>query len=174
MKRRATIAIGAILFIFTLCAYADDGDSKVKGEDVQNSTSEAVPDISTTLDIESVLEAAKQGSAAAQFELAVLYYSGEGVQQNYRKSAKWFRKAAEQGDVRAQKSLAVMYGKGRGVNQSHERAYIWASVATKYGDNDALYISKFASKNLSAKVLKSAEKRAEELFEDIQKRIADP
>ena len=41
-------------------------------------------------------KAAEQGDAKAQFNLALRYYKGEGVTQDYAEAAKWYRKAAEQ------------------------------------------------------------------------------
>ena len=37
----------------------------------------------------------------AQNHLGFMYYTGEGVAQDYQEAAKWFRKAAEQGDADA-------------------------------------------------------------------------
>ena len=42
-------------------------------------------------------KAAEQGDAAAQYNLGVIYYNGEGVTQDYAEAVKWYRKAAEQG-----------------------------------------------------------------------------
>ena len=44
---------------------------------------------------------AKQGHAAAQYMLGVMYYEGRGVLQDYKIAGKWYRKAAEQGAVKA-------------------------------------------------------------------------
>jgi len=48
---------------------------------------------------------AEQGHAVAQFSLGVMYRKGQGVSQNYKTAAKWFRLAAEQGDAAAQFNL---------------------------------------------------------------------
>ena len=42
---------------------------------------------------------AEQGSANAQFNLGGMYEYGEGVPQDYKTAAKWYRLAAEQGHV---------------------------------------------------------------------------
>ena len=42
-------------------------------------------------------EAAELGHAEAQYELAVAYSLGLGIEQNHEESMKWYRKAAEQG-----------------------------------------------------------------------------
>ncbi len=50
---------------------------------------------------ELYLKAAKQGHVDSQFNLAVLYDIGQGVEKNRQKAMYWFRKAAEQGDKQA-------------------------------------------------------------------------
>ena len=49
-------------------------------------------------------KAAEQGVAAAQYNLGVCYYKGEGVSQDYVQAVSWWCKAAEQGH-----SLAIEY-----------------------------------------------------------------
>lgn len=44
---------------------------------------------------EIVRKAADQGDASAQYNLGVMYVNGEGVTQDYKQAAKWYRKAAE-------------------------------------------------------------------------------
>lgn len=56
--------------------------------------------------IEQTQAAAKQGDAAAQFDLGFMYYFGRGFKCSEKQAAKWFKKAAEQGHVDAQKILA--------------------------------------------------------------------
>ena len=51
---------------------------------------------------------AEQGDADAQFNLGLMYRNGEGVQQDHKESAKWFRRAAEQGHAGAQSRLGFM------------------------------------------------------------------
>ena len=46
-------------------------------------------------------QAAEQGHAASQYELAVAYSIGIGVEQNDEESLKWYHKAAEQGHEEA-------------------------------------------------------------------------
>lgn len=58
---------------------------------------------------------AEQGDAAAQFKLGVMYRLGQGVAQDDKQAAAWFRKAAEQGLAVAQVNLGLLYGRaGRG------------------------------------------------------------
>ena len=66
---------------------------------------------------EDTKERAEQGDAAAQFNLALMYDSGQGVTQDYKKALKWYRLAAEQGYLSAQYNLGWMHTNGRGVIQ---------------------------------------------------------
>jgi TPR repeat protein len=77
---------------------------------------------------------AEQGVVAAEYNLAILYYNGNGVSQDYGEAAKWFRKAAEQGDAEAQYSLGILYALGgRGVPQDDAEAVRWYRRAAEQG-----------------------------------------
>src|ERR1700729_2240405 len=52
---------------------------------------------------------ADQGDTDAQYNLGIMYFTGQGTAQDPAEAAKWFRKAAEQGDVNAQYNLGAMY-----------------------------------------------------------------
>ena len=68
---------------------------------------------------------AESGDPDSQFRLAVAHYTAEGIDQDYTKSADWYRKAAEQGHARAANKLGGMYLKGRGVEKNQELAISW-------------------------------------------------
>ena len=65
---------------------------------------------------------AEQGNRDAQTGLGFFYREGKGVPQDYKESAKWFRKAAEQGDAVAQYYLGLMHANGQGVSQNYKEA----------------------------------------------------
>ena len=75
--------------------------------------------------------------AYAQYFLARMYERGEGVAQDVKVAAKWYRKAAEGGVTDAQFRLAAMYESGQGVPQDREYAYGWYSVAEHLGSTKA-------------------------------------
>ena len=60
-------------------------------------------------------QAAEQGDAGAQYQLARCYREGLGVEmdmkQNLREAAKWYRKAAGQGHAQAQQELRQLESK---------------------------------------------------------------
>jgi uncharacterized protein len=88
---------------------------------------------------EEVKAKADQGNAAAQCNLAILYYKGDGVDKDSAESAKWFRKAAEQGDDQAQYNLGVMYANGSGVPNDDTEAANWFRRAAEQGSANAQF-----------------------------------
>ncbi|MDR2673526.1 MAG: sel1 repeat family protein, partial [Opitutaceae bacterium] len=77
----------------------------------------------------SLILKAGQGDAAAQYELGVLYYNGQGVMRNFDVAAKWYRKAAEQGHAIAQYNLGRMY----------EAGWSWVAFLNTYRYQDKDY-----------------------------------
>ncbi len=73
---------------------------------------------------------AKQGDAAAQNNLGVMYKMGLGVPQDYAEAVRWWRKAAEQGHANAQYNLGLMYKNGLGVPQDEAQGYMWFKLAS--------------------------------------------
>jgi uncharacterized protein len=83
---------------------------------------------------------ANDGDAAAQFNLGLMYLTGQGVQQDDAAAALWFRKSAEQGYVLAQTNLGVLYRDGRGVAQGVTEAVMWFRKAAEQGDAVAEFL----------------------------------
>ncbi len=77
---------------------------------------------------------ADQGDPSAQFNLALLYYDGKGVPQDYTEAANWFRRAAEQDYEKAEHNLGAMYGSGKGVKRDYVQAYKWLNICAGKGD----------------------------------------
>ena len=90
-------------------------------------------------DFKETLQAAEQGNADAQFNLGVMYDTGQGVRQDYAQAVQWYRKAAEQGLADAQYNLGVMYKEGRGVRQDDAQAVQWYRKAAEQGHAKAQY-----------------------------------
>jgi uncharacterized protein len=67
-----------------------------------------------------------------------MYRQGNGVRQDYRDAAWWFRLAAEQGDIGAQIKLGEMYADGNGVPRDYVYAYLWTSIAASSLDRVAI------------------------------------
>jgi TPR repeat protein len=77
---------------------------------------------------------AEKGEAAAQFNLGLLYYEGQGVPQNFSEAARWFQESAERGYNRAQLNLGNMYAIGRGVKRDYSSSYVWLSLCAAGGN----------------------------------------
>jgi len=82
---------------------------------------------------------AESGYRPAQYNLAVLYYQGNGIAQDYSKAAEWFSRAAKQGDAQAQNNLGAMYLKGKGVTYNHKIAESWFTRSADQGTAAAQY-----------------------------------
>jgi len=76
---------------------------------------------------------AKAGDAEAQYNLAMLYRTGKGVEKDLKASFKWFQQAAEQGVSDAQYYLAHMYDNGETVEKNLSKAFEWYRKAAEQG-----------------------------------------
>ena len=83
--------------------------------------------------------AAEQGDANAQYNLGGMYDNGEGVTENDREAAKWYRLAAEQGYAKAQFGLGSMYDNGEGVPENDREAVKWYRLAAEQGHAKAQF-----------------------------------
>jgi TPR repeat protein len=69
---------------------------------------------------------AEQGHAIAQFNLALLYHSGLGVDLDEARAVDWYKKSASNGYYRAQEYLAVGYREGWfGLPKDSKQASYW-------------------------------------------------
>jgi hypothetical protein len=80
---------------------------------------------------------AEGGNPVAQYNLGVLYESGQGLPKDYKLAAEWYRKGADQGYSEAQNNLANMYAFGLGVEQNPAEAVVWMRKAAQQGQAGA-------------------------------------
>ena len=78
-------------------------------------------------------ELGELGFAKAQFNVAAMYYNGQGADRNYQEALKWYRMAADKGLKEAQFSLGDMYEHGTGVERDLGQALEWYSKAAEKG-----------------------------------------
>jgi len=79
---------------------------------------------------------AEQGDAKAQCFLATAHLTGDGVDQDWSESVKWYRKAADQGHADAQAALGSMFLRAfneEGVIEDRVQAGVWFRKAAKQG-----------------------------------------
>ena len=74
-----------------------------------------------------------------QFNLAVMYENGEGVEKDVFKAVKWYRKAAERGNTYAQFNLGLAYIQRKAVKQDEVEAVKWFYKAADQGYAAAQY-----------------------------------
>jgi uncharacterized protein len=84
-------------------------------------------------DITQLKADAQKGYASQQIELAAAYFTGNGVTQDAKQAAYWYRKAAEAGDPEAENEIGFFYQAGIGVPVDHARALHWYQLAAASG-----------------------------------------
>lgn len=85
-------------------------------------------------------KAAEQGHVYAQYDLAVMYHDGEGVNWNYCEAFRLFRESAAQGYSRAQYRLGNMYFNGEFVRKNYREALKWYRKAAEQGHIQAQFM----------------------------------
>ena len=93
---------------------------------------------------EQFSQLALQKNAEAQYNLAFMYFGGEGIPQDDIKAAYWFEQAAKSGHAGSQDTLAYLYLHGRGLAPDPVQAYAWYRVAAENG----IFLAKNISDNL--------------------------
>ncbi|OCH22055.1 tetratricopeptide repeat protein [Aliivibrio logei] len=123
----AASLVALSLFMFELNASDFDKQQRPKVE------SESQNQLATM-----ALSEAYYGDSAAQIEIGHRYLTGDGVEKDEKKAARWFEIAALDGDPEAQTQLALLYASGTGVNQNYSQAIVWLGKAAKQDHDDAL------------------------------------
>jgi TPR repeat protein len=114
------------------------GASAVASQDFENGlTAAGSGDYETAL--KEWLPLAESGDPSAQFNIGLMYESGQGVPQNDAEAVKWYRLAADQGEPSAQYNLGVMYEYGKGVPLSYDEALRLYHLAAQQDISDAQY-----------------------------------
>lgn len=89
--------------------------------------------------VSSTREKAEQGDPVSEFNLAVLYHTGQGVPQDDAQAALWLRRAADQGYADAELNLATLYHDGQGVPQDYKQAAKWCQRSAEQGNIKAQF-----------------------------------
>ena len=105
---------------------------------------------------------AEGGSAPAQFNLALLFYDGRGVPQDFERAARWFEKAADRGYTAAQRNLGELYFIGKGVKRDFVHSYKWFNLCAASGNETCVDHRDQVAKKLSASKLAEAQRLARE------------
>ena len=91
------------------------------------------------------VKASEQNYVEGNYNLALMYFNGTEVEQNYSKAAELFTIAAKQGLNAAQYQLSHMYQIGLGLPQNLSAAYAWWDISAKdkFENIDDLRLAKF-------------------------------
>ena len=82
---------------------------------------------------------AKSGNAHAEFNLAILYLTGRGVEKDIVRSIELHRRAAAKGLIAAQHGLGVLHYQGVGVKQDFSKALEWFRKSAAQGFADSAF-----------------------------------
>lgn len=74
------------------------------------------------------------GHADSQFNVALMFEKGIGVEKDEKQAVEWYRKSATQGNAAAQFNLGVLYENGRGTTVDFAKANEWYRKASVQGD----------------------------------------
>ena len=83
--------------------------------------------------------AAEDGLSFAQYNLGILYFTGQGVSKNLEEAFKWTKAAAEQGHLNAQFNLGSLYLDGQGTKRNVSEGIDWFVRAAKDGHGNSAY-----------------------------------
>jgi hypothetical protein len=112
---RLTVLLSLLFFVLSVAPLWADPEKAInayKNKDYKTAFAEFKKD-------------AEKGDAKAQYNLAVMYRDGLGVQKNRAETMKWYQKAADQGHSLAQYNLGVSYDNGFGVPKNKTEAAKW-------------------------------------------------
>jgi localization factor PodJL len=84
-------------------------------------------------------QAAADGDARAQFEVAAIYTEGRAVPQDLAEAAIWYERSAAQGFPPAQYRLASLYENGKGVTKDLDQARLWYQRAAEAGNRMSMH-----------------------------------
>ncbi len=114
-------------------AQIEYGNYILEHQDIENAVQES------SMAVKWFRQAAEQGMAKAQYNLALCYYNGKGIEKDYVKATEWYSKAAEQGYAEAQHNLGACYYNGKGVENDSVKAAEWYLKAAEQGHANAQY-----------------------------------
>jgi len=122
----------------------------------------AYSQLSIDTDIQILRAQSDEGNAEAKFFLGALYYSGQGVEQDFSEALKLFKESSNSGYTSATYNLGVIYAKGRGVDVDEDKAIKFYEKAAIGGLDRAQYV--YATWLRDGKAIEKNEPLAMEFF----------
>jgi len=98
--------------------------------------------------LKNLISLADKGEQLAQFNLAMKYDNGRGLEKNYKKAFLYYKLAADQGHTDAQYNVGLMYQFGEGVCQNYKQAIKYFRMANSNESLEAeISLKKIISKS---------------------------
>lgn len=98
---------------------------------------EPVAPAQATGNFATAIKRAQTSDPDAQYEVALMYSTGDGIAKSESEARKWLERAAEQGHAAAEYELGSALHEGRGAVQDYERAAKWMQRAAEHGNAQA-------------------------------------
>ena len=135
-----------IVLVFVLA-----GEHKTETQKAEHQHSQNDKRATQKTGYQQVYKAASQGNALDESLLGEMYFSGIGVQQNYRKGFYWVHKAAVHGNAISEGMLGALYYVGQqGVIQNYRKAFFWYKKSASQGNALAeVFLGEMYQKGLS-------------------------
>jgi TPR repeat protein len=143
-----TLFITILLLATTLSLTAKTTDMYQHARDMRISSSHQKNVKNGSKKLFFATRAARRGNIQAQFDLAMMYASGNGVAKNERVAFSWFHKAARNGHTEAKYYMGLSFLQGRGVKKQLHLARYWFKQASKAGHPKAVYNLSAVEKSL--------------------------
>lgn len=124
-------------------------------------------------DYEKYIDAAKNGDAKAQYEIALCYRNGKGVKYNRSKAIEWLKKAADQDYADAQGLLGHYYLYGNGVKANVTLALELLNKAVEKGSAAGQFYLGLAYNGAVNKKGETIVNRNEELSNQLLQKAAE-
>ena len=113
-----------------------------------------------------IIESAGQGDAAAQCDLGMMHYHGNGAPQNYKLTIQYYTKSAKQGNSKAQHDLGLIYYDEVDLGiRDYKQAYMWLNLAVCNGFENGRMIRDDIAREMSLDDLAEAQDSAQRLFD---------
>lgn len=159
LKFRNRVLAAALALAMSSPATAEQDPPARPGLPPIGGTTERMPEVAPALQNlqQQVLEAAEQGSPAAQHILGSMYRTGQGVARDRREATRWYGLSARQGYAPAQLSLGEMYGSGGGGEVNYPYAYMWILLAARQGLPEAVDLAREIAGYMSLEQRREAE-----------------
>ena len=149
--KKSFFKLGIVIFSFLLIACASEKEqnanesqtsevvSSEQQTNVEQKTEAKQEVVKTQADdsVSSIIKAAENGDARAQYDLGYIYSWGGGVPEDSEQALYWTEKAAENGYVYAQDRLGSWYYRGKNTPKNTEKGIYWWKKAAENGNNNA-------------------------------------